>query len=492
MNNCFGFYLILTSGHEPKLFQRPRYPAQPALVLVVVRLYNIPSASQRTHQTLTFPHNQVQPPAIPGAEFANNIATSVENTSSSIVVNLEKFANAIVPPPPKVLMNQHAKEQIAFVPVMHVPVHVPVFHALVHVQVEADIKMSFLKKIVSKPKFLWSLHVPWRRQVRRHVSATSNRTSGKGVMVINANTVLHLNQTATAFAYYFMQGLPQKDVLTKIRRMYRVNADIAKADYEKLVYTISTLAQTEKIDPVTFLEIEKEEPFTYQYSAPLRMDLALTFRCQNDCVHCYAGGPHETPELTTAQWKSVIDKLSEIGVFIVTFTGGEPTLREDLPELLLYAQNKGMVTGLISNGRRLKDKAYVDTLEKSGLDFVQITLESHKPKVHDLMTSRKGSWKETVAGIQNAVQSQIYVSTNTTLSKHNATDFLTTIDYIKGLGVNAFGCNSLIYSGKAPDASDEFALSTDDSKDPSTENQRQSPTAWLKVPLVHSNTVLRL
>ena len=109
-----------------------------------------------------------------------------------------------------------------------------------------------------------------------------------------------------------------------------------------------------------------------------------------------------------------------------------------------------MVTGLISNGRKLKDKAYVDVLEKSGLDFVQVTLESHKPQVHDIMTSEKGSWKETVAGIQNAVQSQIYVSTNTTLSKHNAADFLTTIDYIKGLGVDAFGCNSLIYSGKAP------------------------------------------
>jgi radical SAM protein with 4Fe4S-binding SPASM domain len=192
------------------------------------------------------------------------------------------------------------------------------------------------------------------------------------------------------------------------------------------------------------------------------MDLALTFRCQNDCIHCYAGGPHETSELTTVQWKSVIDKLSEIGVFILTFTGGEPTLREDLPELLVYAQNKGLVTGLISNGRRLKDKAYVDVLEKAGLDFVQITVESHKPQIHDKMTGAKGSWKETVAGIKNAVQSQIYVSTNTTLSKHNAPEFLTTIGFIKGLDVDAFGCNSLIYSGKAPNASEQFALSTED------------------------------
>ena len=325
--------------------------------------------------------------------------------------------------------------------------------------------MSFLKKAISKPK------IPMGRYTYRGEDKFAGMSlqlrieqSGQGVMVINANTVLHLNHTGTAFAYYFMQGLAQKEVLTKIRRMYHVNGDTAKADYEKLVYTISTLAQTEKIDPVTFLDIEKEEPFTYQYSAPLRMDLALTFRCQNDCVHCYAGGPHETTELTTAQWKSIIDKLSEIGVFILTFTGGEPTLREDLPELQLYAQNKGMVTGLISNGRKLKDRVYVDVLEKSGLDFVQITLESHKPQIHDLMTSADGSWKETVEGIQNAVQSQIYVSTNTTLSKHNANDFITTIDYIKGLGVDAFGCNSLIYSGKAPSASEEFTLDVEDLK----------------------------
>jgi len=323
--------------------------------------------------------------------------------------------------------------------------------------------MSFLKRIVSKQK------VPVGRFMYRGTDKFAGMSlqlrieqSGQGVMVINANNVLHLNHTATAFAYYFMQGLPQREALTKIRRMYRVNADTAKADYEKLVYTISTLAQTQKIDPVTFLEIEKEEPFTYQYSAPLRMDLALTFRCQNDCVHCYAGGPHETPELTTVQWKSVIDKLSEIGVFILTFTGGEPTLREDLPELLLYAQNKGMVTGLISNGRILNDKAFVGVLENSGLDFVQITLESHKPQIHDLMTGKKGSWKETVKGIQNAVQSEIYVSTNTTLSKHNAADFLTTIDYIKGLEVDAFGCNSLIYSGKASSGNEEFALSIEE------------------------------
>ena len=285
---------------------------------------------------------------------------------------------------------------------------------------------------------------------------------GRGVMVINANTVLHLNETASALAFHFMQGTSEKEAFREIRGIYRVNEAKVKQDYEKLVYTISTLAKTEKICPVSFLEVEKEEPFSYAYSAPLRMDLALSFKCQNNCIHCYAGGPHETPELSTEQWKQVIDRLSDIGVFIVTFTGGEPTLRDDLPELLLYAQIKGMVTGLITNGRKLKDKEYVVTLEKAGLDFVQVTLESHKPEVHDLMTASPGSWKETLAGIRNAVNSQIYVTTNTTLSKHNASRFLDTIDFIKALDVAAFGCNSLIYSGKANTVSQEFALTYDE------------------------------
>ncbi len=285
--------------------------------------------------------------------------------------------------------------------------------------------------------------------------------SKRGIMVINANTVLHLNQSATAYAYYFMQGLSEKEVINKIRNMYKVNPETAKTDYEKLINTISTLARTEKIDPITYLDIEKEEPFTYKYTAPLRMDLALTFRCQNDCIHCYAGGPHETPELSTQQWKQVIDKLSDIGVFIITFTGGEPTLREDLPDLLKYAQEKGIVTGLITNGRKLKDQSYVKLLEKAGLDFVQVTIESYKPEVHDKMTNAVGSWTETVAGIKNAVNSEIYVSTNTTLSKNNAEDFLQTVNFIKSLGVPAFGCNSLIYSGKADSISQKFALTTE-------------------------------
>jgi radical SAM protein with 4Fe4S-binding SPASM domain len=319
--------------------------------------------------------------------------------------------------------------------------------------------VSLLRRVFSQPK------IPEGRRTYRGKDRFAGlalqlrvEPGSKGVMVINAHTVLFLNETATAYAYYFMQGMPSNAVLKKIRSIYRVGLATARKDYEKLVYTMSTLAQTDRICPMSFLDVKTVEPFTQQLSAPLRMDLALTFRCQNNCVHCYAGGPHETAELSTEEWKRVIDRLHDIGVFILTFTGGEPTLREDLVELQLYAQNRGMVTGLVTNGRRLKDKSYSERLDKAGLDFVQVTLESHKPKIHDLMTAAKGSWKETVVGIRNAISSRMYVTTNTTLSKYNAGDFLDTMDFLKELGVAAFGCNSLIYSGKAGEVAEEFAL----------------------------------
>jgi radical SAM protein with 4Fe4S-binding SPASM domain len=321
-------------------------------------------------------------------------------------------------------------------------------------------ELSFLKKTFKRAR------IPVGRYTYRGVGDFSKMAlqlrvepKGRGLLVINANTVLYLNETAAAHAYYMMRGMPVEEAVTNIRKIYKVKKDTAIADHEKLIYTVNTLAQTEKVCPVSFLNVEQVEPFTQPLSAPLRMDLALTFQCQNNCVHCYAGGPHSTPELTTQQWKEVIEKLRKIGIFITTFTGGEPTLRPDLTELLKTAQNSGIVTGLISNGRKLKEKNFVKSLELSGLDFIQVTLESHRADIHDKITGVKGSWEETVAGIKNAVDTEVYVTTNTTLNTQNAPNFLDTIDFLKELKVAAFGCNSLIYSGRAVEPNLKFALS---------------------------------
>ncbi len=288
---------------------------------------------------------------------------------------------------------------------------------------------------------------------------------GNGLLLINANTVLYLNETATAHAYLFMQGLSTEEAIQRIREVFSINKEEARKDHEKILFTLSTLAQTEEVCPLSYLDVKKVEPFTQELTSPIRVDLALTFNCQNNCIHCYTGGPKDTIELHPEQWKETIDKLFDLGVFIFTFTGGEPTIREDLIELLEYSQKTGAVSGLITNGRRLSDTEYVQRLVKTGLDFVQVTIESHDPEIHDRITGVKGSWQETVKAIRALVPTPIYLTTNTTLNKYNADTFLETISFLKTLGVERFACNSLIYSGKGPEVADEFALSLQRLKD---------------------------
>ena len=322
--------------------------------------------------------------------------------------------------------------------------------------------LSWLRK---HPAHSGLYHYRGRDKFSRMALQLRVEDGGKGVLAINAKTVLYLNETAAAHVYYFMQGMPTEKAVQRIRSIYKVGEETARNDHEKLLYAISTLAQTEQVCPISYLGVEKVEPFSQELSAPIRMDLALTFRCQNNCQHCYTGGPHETDEMNTENWKRVLDRMKELGIFIATFTGGEPTLREDLSELIAHAQKIGIVSGLVTNGRKLRDRSFVSILEKAGLDFAQVTLESNKPEIHDRMTGAKGSWQETVEGIRNLIPTTIYTTTNTTLTKLNVADFIETLDFIHSLDVKAFGCNSLIHSGKGSSFAENNGLKPDELKE---------------------------
>ncbi len=103
MNNCFGSCLTLIKRQERKQSSKTESSSQTHFGsgggTATQHIIHIPPIRPNVQA----PAQSGKPPAIPGADFANNIATSVEKTSNNIVVNVEKFANSIVPPPPKAL-----------------------------------------------------------------------------------------------------------------------------------------------------------------------------------------------------------------------------------------------------------------------------------------------------------------------------------------------------------------------------------------------------
>lgn len=269
-----------------------------------------------------------------------------------------------------------------------------------------------------------------------------------GCLVIDAAQMIHLNSTAALIAYHHLNGLTESKIINKVCNVFAIDPKEIAFEVNQTIHHIQELIKPDGACPIHELELETTMPFTAKLTAPYRMDLALTYRCNNDCLHCYNAREKTYPEMDTSHWKKVIDRVWDLTIPHIVFTGGEPTLRNDLPELIAYAEQKGLITGLNTNGRRLRNPEYVNSLVDSGLDHVQITLESQNPKIHDAIVNSKGAWLMTAEGIKNVLQTRLYVMTNSTMLEPNSQQLDGLLDYLSDLGVPTIGLNSLIYSGK--------------------------------------------
>lgn len=190
-----------------------------------------------------------------------------------------------------------------------------------------------------------------------------------------------------------------------------------------------------------------------EMTAPHRMDLMVSameqngaWHCNQKCLHCYAAGQPmgETPELSTEQWKTALALLRKANIPQVTFTGGEPTLRSDLVELVQAAA--WFVTRLNTNGRRLTPQLCA-ALYQASLDSVQVTLYSAEGNIHNQLVGTNG-FNDTVQGIRHAVEAGLIVSVNTPLCSLN-THYAETLRFAHSLGVRYATCSGLIPSGSA-------------------------------------------
>jgi len=270
---------------------------------------------------------------------------------------------------------------------------------------------------------------------------------GHGTLIVNASSVMHLNPTAALMAYLILEEADENQAIKTIQKQYRVDARQARSDLSSFRVQLEELIRPDGACPVHELDLDSLMPFSARPTAPYRMDLAVTYRCNNDCAHCYNARERNFPELSTEQWFRILDQLWALGIPHVVFTGGEATLRNDLPEFIRHAESNGQITGLNTNARRLSDEKYVQKLVDAGLDHVQITVESCSEQIHDEMMRAKGAFKQTIAGLRNALAANLYVMTNTTMLRTNVHTIPDTLDFLAEVGVPTIGLNALIYSG---------------------------------------------
>ncbi|MBQ3392759.1 MAG: radical SAM protein [Lachnospiraceae bacterium] len=228
-------------------------------------------------------------------------------------------------------------------------------------------------------------------------------------------------------------------------------------DIDTIYTTISQIAYREEVTTeVHYMNIGAYAPYM---QAPHRMDLMVSamtkdgrWHCNQKCVHCYAAGQKlsDEGELSTEDWKAILDKCREAGIPQVTFTGGEPTMREDLPELVHYA--RWFISRINTNGIRLTPE-YCRKLREAELDSVQITFYDIDPEVHNRLVGA-ARYEETLEGIKNAVAQGLSVSINTPLCTLNR-GYDKTLEFLHELGVIYVTCSGLITTGSAAGAESE-------------------------------------
>jgi hypothetical protein len=249
------------------------------------------------------------------------------------------------------------------------------------------------------------------------------RKDGSGTLVVNASTILHLNATAAEYAYHFIKGTPAAEAAREISARYRISKGIAQEDYQDFVGRIRALLETPDLDPVSFLDFERVAPHSGDLTAPLRLDCALTYRLPAETDAEYAPAKRVERELTTEEWAQILDIAWGEGVPHVTFTGGEATLREDLPDLIAHAEKNGQVCGLLTDGLKLADKSYLHTLLNTGLDHLLFLLQPEK----------QASWK----ALETIMPEDLFTTVHITVTEKTLATMDETLQKLAGLGATS-------------------------------------------------------
>ncbi|MFW6241270.1 MAG: radical SAM protein, partial [Thermodesulfobacteriota bacterium] len=145
----------------------------------------------------------------------------------------------------------------------------------------------------------------------------------------------------------------------------------------------------------------------------------ITRRCNLRCLHCYAHArdQHFADELSTDEGRALLDDLADFGVPVVLFSGGEPLMRKDLPDLAEYAVKKGMRAVISTNGTLItREKAKM--LKEIGLSYVGVSLDGME-EVHDRFRGMEGAFQSAMKGIANCQAEGIKVGLRFTINKFN-------------------------------------------------------------------------
>lgn len=156
---------------------------------------------------------------------------------------------------------------------------------------------------------------------------------------------------------------------------------------------------------------------------PLSGGIELTFRCNNNCIHCYCNLPASDREemlreMDTVTVKRILDSVADAGCLRLFFTGGEPLLRKDFRDIWIHSKKRGILLTLFTNGTLIDDDM-ADFLSEWRPFSVEITLYGATERTYEAVTRVRGSFKRCMNGIDKLIKRNIPLKLKTVAMREN-------------------------------------------------------------------------
>ncbi|MCL1935334.1 MAG: radical SAM protein [Defluviitaleaceae bacterium] len=187
---------------------------------------------------------------------------------------------------------------------------------------------------------------------------------------------------------------------------------------------------------------------------PLFIKWSITNECNLRCKHCFLDEYKSSPKINDI--KTVIDELAINKIALISFTGGEPFLRDDIFDITEYVVKKGINVHFATNGILLDDFK-IEKLKNLGIKNFQISIDGSNNDTHDFIRG-KGTFNKTIDNVKNLIKSGMQVILSFTINKLNYNEIDDFVNLGKSIGVSGVRFELFLPIGNGEKVEDSFSI----------------------------------
>ena len=176
---------------------------------------------------------------------------------------------------------------------------------------------------------------------------------------------------------------------------------------------------------------------------PIKGQIELTFRCNLKCVHCYVAEDPNKQELTFQEITDTLDQIHREGCLWLSFTGGDPLMKDDFLDIYRYAKRKGFLITILTNGA-LMTPEIVDYLAEELPLSIDLTLNGVTQKTYESISQVPGSFRKAMEAIRLILDKKLPLRIKTKATRLNYHELDKIRHFVESLGVE-FKLNAMLY-----------------------------------------------